>query len=59
MNQRESLGVRNLPEEVQRTGAMVVGMNLDIGCHLGVQISVLCAVPYERPSVLVARFLCL
>ena len=34
MNQRGSLGVRNLPEEVQRTEAMVVGMSADIGYHL-------------------------
>ena len=59
MNQRGSLGVRNLPEEVQRTEAMVVGMNADIGYYLEVRISALCAVSVERPSVLGGVFLCL
>ena len=50
MNLRGSLGVHNLPEEVQRTEATVVEMNVDIGYHLDVQTSALCAVSVERPS---------
>jgi hypothetical protein len=58
MIQREFLGVHNLLEEVQHIGAKVVGMNVDIGCYLGVQISALCAVLFERPFDLVVRFIC-
>ena len=52
-------GVRSLPEEVQRTEAMVVGMTADIGYHLEVRTSALCAVSVERLSVLGVIFLCL
>ena len=51
MNQRESIGIRNLPEEVQRTEAKVVEMNVDIGYHLEVRTSVLCVVSIARPSI--------
>ena len=59
MTQRGFLGVRSLPEEVQRIKAMVVGMNADIGYHLEVRTSALCAVSVERPSVLGGVFPCL
>ena len=59
MTQSGSLGVRNLPEEVQRTEAMVVRMNADIGYHLEVRTSALCAVSVERLSVLGVVFPCL
>ena len=58
MNQRGSLGVRNLPEEVQRTEAMVVEMSVDRGYHLEVRTSALCAVSVERPFVLGGVFPC-
>ena len=59
MTQRGSLGVRNLPEEVPRTEATVVGMTADIGYHLEVRTSALCAVSVERLSVLGVMFPCL
>nr|GFB86826.1 hypothetical protein [Tanacetum cinerariifolium] len=51
MNPRESLIVRSLPEEVQRTGATVVEMSTDRGYRLKVRISVPCAVFAGHPSV--------
>ena len=51
-DRRGFLGVRSLPEEVRRTEAMVVGMNADIGYHLEVRTSAMCAVSVERLFVL-------
>ena len=57
--QRGFLGVRILPEEVRCTEAMDVRMNADIGYHLEVRISALCAVSVEHPYVLGGVFPCL